>query len=140
MAVLPPSITAYLPQAEGLLPKWILFLAVVSIGNSIQAYASLGPTRRVYAGPRASVTPLSARTFGTWTFISAVVRLYAAYNINDRAWYEVAMWVFGAAWAHFVSEWLVFRTAVWGKGLAGPAIISTTSLVWMFLQKDYYVR
>ncbi|KAF2152094.1 ergosterol 28 [Myriangium duriaei CBS 260.36] len=133
------SITAYLPPAEGLLPKWILFLAVVSIGNSFQAYASLGPTRKVYAGPRSAVNPLSARTFGTWTFISAVVRLYAAYNINDRAWYNVAMWVFGAAWGHFVSEWLVFRTAAWGKGLAGPVIISSISLVWMFLQKGFYV-
>ena len=113
---------------------------MVSIGNSVQAYVSLGPTRRVYAGPRSSVTPLSARTFGTWTFISAVVRVYAAYNINDRAWYNTAMWVFGAAWVHFMSEWLVFRTATWGSGLAPSAIIATSSLIWMWAQKDFYVH
>lgn len=106
----------------------------------MQAYTSLGPTRRVYSGPRASVTPLSARTFGTWTFISAVVRIYAAYNINQSAWYDMAMWVFGAAWVHFISEWLVFRTAVWGKGLAGPAIISSVSLAWMWAQRDFYLQ
>lgn len=115
-------------------------LAAVSIGNSIQGYVSLGPTRQVYAGPRSAVTPLSARTFGTWTFITAVVRIYAAYNINDRSWYDIAMWVFAAAWGHFMSEWLVFRTAAWGRGLAGPVVISTTSLMWMYLQRDYYIR
>lgn len=32
------------------------------------------------------VTPLQARTFGVWTLTSAVIRFYAAYNINNKAY------------------------------------------------------
>ncbi|KAJ9629709.1 ergosterol biosynthesis protein [Taxawa tesnikishii (nom. ined.)] len=156
------SILNYLPPAEGLLPKWLLFISVVSMANSIQAYVSLAPTQRVYCGPAATptlngsklpagvppntvrntspVTPLSARTFGTWTAITAVVRLYAAYHIENQAVYEMALWTFGVAWAHFMSEWWIFKTTRWGKGLAGPAAVSTGTLVWMWLQWDFYVK
>jgi hypothetical protein len=65
--------------------------------------------------------------------------MYAAYNINDGRFYSLAMWVYAVAWMHFVSEWLVFRTAKWGEGLAGPVIVSTGSLIWMFVQWGSYV-
>ncbi|PSK34039.1 hypothetical protein B9Z65_8365 [Elsinoe australis] len=146
------SLTSYLPPASGLLPKWLLFISVVSLANSIQAYSSLSATRRVYAGPAKAttankpkvetspVTPLSARTFGTWTAITAIVRLYAAYNVNDKAWFEIAMWTFAVAWGHFVSEWLVFGTVRLNAGSAGPLCVATGSLTWMSLQKGYYVK
>ena len=86
------------------------------------------------------VTPLSARTFGTWTAITAIVRLYAAYNINSKPMYELAFWTYVVAFTHFMSEWLVFGSTRWGKGLAGPAIVATTSLIWMYTQWDYYVK
>ena len=43
------------------------------------------------------------------------------------------------AFAHFGSEWLVFGTARWGKGLAGPVFVATGSLAWMVLRWDEYV-
>jgi hypothetical protein len=67
--------------------------AVVSIGNSIQAYTTLKFTSRVYnptsidpppVTPK-HVTALSSRTFGTWTVLAAVIRMYAAYNITNGA-------------------------------------------------------
>jgi hypothetical protein len=67
--------------------------ALMSVGNSIQAYSTLHFTSRVYnptsidpppAVPK-HVTGLSSRTFGTWTFMAAVIRLYAAYNITNAA-------------------------------------------------------
>ena len=173
------SILNYLPPADGLLPKWLLFvnlplplptkcppsqpltvsthqISVVSMANSIQSYTTLSATQKVYLGslpptssqsksqpnPSANspVTGLSARTFGTWTAITAVVRLYAAYHIEQQAMYELALWTFGVAWAHFMSEWWIFRTARWGAGLAGPVAVSTSSLIWMWLQWDYYVK
>lgn len=125
---------------------------MVSIANSMQAYISLKGTQEVYAGPAASpnskpgkessspVTPLSARTFGTWTAISSIVRLYAAYHINDPTIYEICMWTFGIAFAHFMSEWLVFGTARWSRGLAGPVFVATGTLTWMALQRTAYVQ
>ena len=85
------------------------------------------------------VTPLSGRKFGTWTLLTSIVRLYAAYHINEPGMYTLGMWTYGVAWMHFMGEWWVFGTTRWGKPLAGPVIVSTTSLVWMFLQKDYYL-
>lgn len=131
----------------------------MSIGNSIQAYASLAGTQQVYAGSKASatasklpdgvpartarlespVTALSARTFGTWTALSAVLRLYAAYHIHEPVVYELALWTFGFAFAHFISEWLVFGSARWGRGLAGPVFVSTGTGLWMLSQWSAYV-
>ncbi|KAM4058954.1 erg28 like protein [Hirsutella rhossiliensis] len=39
-----------LPPAKGILPYYMLILSVVSIGNSLQAYATLHFSRRVYNG------------------------------------------------------------------------------------------
>ncbi|GAB7346070.1 hypothetical protein MBLNU457_4832t1 [Dothideomycetes sp. NU457] len=147
------SILNYLPPGDGLLPKWLLFISVVSMANSIQSYSTLEATQKVYCGPKqpsvssktppkdiSPVTPLSARTFGTWTAITAIVRLYAAYHLHNREFYELAMWTFGVAWAHFLSEWFVFKTTRLGAGLIGPLVVSTTSLVWMWSAWDYYVK
>lgn len=107
----------------------------------MQSYVSLAGTREVYAGQTPSaVTPLSARTFGTWTAITAIVRLYAAYHLAVAPVYDLALWTFGVAFAHFATEWLGYGTAKLGRGLAGPLIVSTTTGVWMLLQKEYYVQ
>ncbi|EME44215.1 hypothetical protein DOTSEDRAFT_172319 [Dothistroma septosporum NZE10] len=151
----PSSLTAYLPQHEGLLPQWLLFLAVVSIGNSVQCYISLTGSRAVYSGSSQTtqstgagdkktvstspVNELSARTFGTWTALSSIVRLYTAYNITDPLVYQLCLWTYGIAFAHFFSEWLVFGSAKWGQGLASPVIVSTVSTVWMLIQWRSYV-
>ncbi|EOA83942.1 ergosterol biosynthesis protein [Exserohilum turcicum] len=141
-------IKAYLPQAEGILPKWLLFVSVVSVGNSIQAYSTLAFTSRVYnptpidpppTTPK-HVTALSSRTFGTWTFLACVIRFYAAYNIDNSAMYQLAMWSYAVAWAHFMSEWWIFGTARMGKALLGPVVVANMSLLWMWMQWDYYVK
>ncbi|KAF1834038.1 Erg28 protein [Decorospora gaudefroyi] len=142
------ALQAYLPQAEGFLPKWLLFISVVSFGNSISCYTTLHFTSRLYnptpidpppTVPK-HVTALSSRTLGTWTFLTAIVRLYAAYNINDSAFYQLAMWTYGVAWVHFMSEWWVFGTTRMGAPLASPIIVSNLSLVWMTLQWSFYVK
>lgn len=130
-------------------------VSVISIANSIQAYSTLHYTQRVYNGSLKSsnsktappslsqtspVTPLSARTFGTWTFLSSVIRLYAAYHVHNKQVYELAFWTYGIAFAHFMSEWWVFGSARWGAGIAGPSFVSTGSLVWMWVQWGFYVR
>jgi hypothetical protein len=68
------------------------------------------------------------------------VRIYAAYHINEPHMYQLAFAMFAGANFHFMTEWLVFRTAKWGEGLAGPVIISSISLVWMWSQWEYYMK
>ncbi|KAF1960568.1 ergosterol biosynthesis protein-like protein [Byssothecium circinans] len=161
------ALASYLPPFEGWLPQWMLFTSVISIANSIQAYKTLHFTARVYnpnadntrppsniasyssSTPKPSkppaneipsqVTPLSSRTFGTWTLLASIIRLYGAYYINEKPVYELAMWAYAVAWVHFVSEWAVFGTTRWGVPLAGPVVISTGTLVWMSTAKEFYL-
>jgi hypothetical protein len=120
----------------------------MSAANSVQAYSTLYYTTRVYnptpvdppVGRPAHVTWLSSRTFGTWTFLTALVRFYAAYNIDNPAMYQLALWTYAVAWAHFMSEWWVYGTTRWGKPLMGPVIVATSSLVWMWTQWGFYVK
>jgi len=161
------SIQAWLPPHDGILPKWLLFVcistvrncdpklisnqvSIVSVANSMQAYATLAYTQKVYLGPKSPgktpstsnspVTPLSARTFGTWTLLSSVIRLYAAYHISNPQMYQTAFWTYAIAFLHFNAEWLYFGTARLGPGLAGPLCVSTGSLTWMWLQWGYYLK
>lgn len=86
------------------------------------------------------MTRLSARTFGTWTFLTAIVRFYGAYNlVGNEQWYNLSMWTFAIAGFHFVSEWLVFRNCKLDSGLAGPLVVASSSLIWMYQQKAYYL-
>ena len=159
------DLSAILPPHEGLLPKWLMVvwielhcpsapllvltlgltrcthqISLVSALNSIQAFATLHYTKRVYSGDPAAVTSLSGRTFGTWTFLSSVVRFYAAYKIDDPQMYQLALWTYVIAAFHFVSEWRYFRTANWEAGLAFPVIIAIGSLSWMLAQWSFYVH
>ncbi|ODV64730.1 hypothetical protein HYPBUDRAFT_154313 [Hyphopichia burtonii NRRL Y-1933] len=140
------TLVSYLPRTTpqgGYLPHWLLFISVVSIFNSVQTYQSkdLALTKKVYDNSKpGQVTDLSARTFGTWTFITSIVRYYGAYHlIGNKLVYEMVMWTFVVAGGHFISEWLFYRTVNFGKGLAGPLIVSTVSFTWMYLQKDFYL-
>lgn len=149
------------PTAEGLLPKWLYFVSficpcsrldstsltnlstqvsIVSLLNSVQAYSTLTYTRQIYKAQPDEVTGLSGRTFGTWTALSSVIRLYASLNIHDPRLYELALATYGIAWLHFMSEWQFFKTAGWGKGLGGPVFVSTGSLIWMISVWGSYVQ
>lgn len=131
-------ISQYLPTTPGYLPKWIFFISVVAIFNSIQTYTNLSLTKKVYSNNPAEVTPLSARTFGTWTLVSSIIRAYAAYNITDVHVYNLCIVSYVIALWHFGSEWLIYRTCKFDKGLFGPLIVSTCSITWMLMQKDFY--
>lgn len=122
----------------GYLPKWLLFISVVSVFNSIQTYVNLDLTRKVYENKPQQVTPLSARTFGTWTLVSSIIRMYGALYLTEEHIYQLTFISYIIALFHFGSELLVFRTCKLGKGVLGPFIVATTSLVWMYLQKEFY--
>lgn len=98
-----------------------------------------------------TVTGLQARTFAVWTALSGVVRLYAAYNINQKMCvldlhfitrtsahamcfvmsriYDLTLFTYLFAFAHFGSELLIFRTASFGPGALSPVIVSSESTI-----------
>ncbi|KAF7914698.1 uncharacterized protein EAF01_001104 [Botrytis porri] len=151
------TLTPYLPQHEGVLPQWLLFISVTSLFNTVQCYLTLHFNAQIYnAVPKSntplspgtsqsyplttSATPLSSRTFGTWTLLTAVVRLQTAYYISNPQIYQLGYATFLVAWLHFMGEWWVFGTTKMGKGLAGPVAVSTGTLIWMSVQWGSYVR
>lgn len=54
--------------------------------------------------------------------------------------YNMAFITYLVAAGHFGTEWLVFGTARWGPGLAGPIIVSGMSIVWMWMQWSHYIK
>ncbi|KAH6659380.1 hypothetical protein BKA67DRAFT_529533 [Truncatella angustata] len=89
-------------------------------------------------------TPLAARLFGTYTLISAIVRLYASYHLDKEPVYMIALWTYLVALGHFGSEIFVFKSAY----LFGPEILpqlfplcfATIGTIWMIAQKSFYVQ
>ncbi|KAG9105003.1 ergosterol biosynthesis protein [Ceratobasidium sp. 370] len=133
------SLSNYLPQAVGLLPKWQLVVSSMAVFNTIQNFLTLSLTKRIYSKQPHNVTPLQSRTFGIWTLTAAILRFYCAYHINNKAVYELTMWTYVLAFAHFTSEFLIFRTAGLGAGVLSPFVVSTLSFTWMWKQYDFYV-
>ncbi|RDW90835.1 Erg28 family protein [Aspergillus mulundensis] len=137
------QILSYLPPFDGLLPKWLALVSVVSAANSVQAYISKSYTSELYNGRLADgsshTNPHSSRIFGTWTFLSSVIRLSAAYNITNPAVYDLAAWTFGIALVHFVLEWLVYGSAQLKGRFVFPLITASGSLAWILTQRDAYL-
>ncbi|KAL4934824.1 hypothetical protein BDV06DRAFT_217853 [Aspergillus oleicola] len=137
------QLQSYLPPFEGLLPKWLVLVSVISAANSAQAYLSEAYTAQLYNGRLADGRPHtnahSSRLFGTWTFLSAVIRFTAAYNMTNPAVYNLAVSTFGLALLHFVGEWLIFGSAQLKGRFVSPLLVASGSLAWMLTQRDAYL-
>ncbi|KAI9461598.1 Erg28-like protein [Lactarius psammicola] len=131
-----------LPQGDGKLPVWQMAVAATAVFNTLQNFITLRFTKRLYNNVPAAqpVTALQARTFGIWTLTASVVRLYAAYNIHNKAIYDMTLLTYLFAFAHFSSEILIFRTARISIPVLSPVIVSTASLIWMISQYDFYIN
>lgn len=86
------------------------------------------------------VTPLAARLFGTYTFISAIVRIYASYHLHLAPVYQMALWTYVVALFHFVSEFTVYKTTKFGTPLAMPFFFASVGVTWMASQYGFYVE
>ncbi|RVX67295.1 hypothetical protein B0A52_09333 [Exophiala mesophila] len=142
-----------LPQSEGYLPLYILFVGTTAIINAVQSYTTLSYTQRLYPGTAATskskpanpaltspVTPLSARTFGTWTFAVGVVRIFAAYHINEPSWYhlQIISNLIGAV--HYFLEAFVYKTSPPSGPWLAPVIVSWIGTGWSIAQYNFYLK
>lgn len=128
----------YIP--EGLLPKWMLIVSAAAFFNSAQCFVSpFKFNREIYSLQVSEVTRLSARLFGLWTFLSGAIRLYCAYNMNDRTAYLMAIGTYALALFHFSSELLIFKTVKVNRASLGPFIVSSLSICWMVSSYSKYI-
>ncbi|EST07740.1 Erg28 [Kalmanozyma brasiliensis GHG001] len=132
------SVSAWIP--DGLLPRWLLVVAAMASLNGATNFFNSRASAKVYSAAGGQITPLSARLFGVWNITSAIIRAYAAYNINDKVAYELCMWSFVIALVHFVSETFVYKTAKMGPGMISPLIVASSSFTAMYLQYGSYVN
>ncbi|KAL8741062.1 MAG: hypothetical protein Q9190_006291 [Brigantiaea leucoxantha] len=133
--------SSLLPSHPGLLPYWQLLLSTLAIFNTVIVYISKDNALRTYTGPHArhQVTDLTSRLFGTWNALAGVVRLLAAYNIDDRAVYMLSLATYVIALAHFSTEWWIFGTTQAGPGMWRILPFPVITITWMILQWDFYV-
>jgi hypothetical protein len=111
-------------------------MSALAILSTVQSYRSTAFTRRIYSS---QITPLSARTFGTWTLGSSVLRAYAAYRIDNPDLYVLALANFVISLWHWSIEWLWFGTTRWS--LVWPSLaFEITTITWMLSVWGYYVK
>ncbi|OTB00579.1 hypothetical protein M426DRAFT_26492 [Hypoxylon sp. CI-4A] len=121
---------------QSLPPKTTTFNPEDSTQKLIPASAASNPKD---ARTQDQVTPLAARLFGTYTIISAIIRMYAAYNLHLAPIYQMTMWTYVVALFHFGSEFAVYKTAYLGP-IATTFFFATTGIIWMTSQYNFYVE
>ncbi|KAJ3012859.1 UNVERIFIED_CONTAM: ergosterol biosynthesis protein [Siphonaria sp. JEL0065] len=128
-----------LPETS--LGKFILVIAIAAIYNSIQCFIpKMRLTHKIYAAKPKEATPLCARQMGLWTFTSALIRLYAAYNLSDAIIYQLCMWTFGLALFNFLGEVFYHKTALISSPGVWPALlVSSFGVTFMALNYNEYV-
>ena len=114
-------------------------MAFLAIGSTVSAYRSTSIAEGIYVTDKRQITPLSSRTFGTWTLVSGFIRVVAAYRIDVPELYALTLANFVISLGHFMVEWLWFGTtdfrAVWLS-----CAFEITTISWMLSVWSFYVR
>lgn len=113
-------------KTDGFVPEDSVHKLVPAVANDPQA--------------RDQITPLAGRLFGTWTMVSCMVRLYAAYNLHLGPVYDMAICTYAIALVHFIGELLVFKGMRLGGPQTIPLVLAVTALIWMPTVRSHYVQ
>ena len=100
-----------LKKMKTLLRVWLICVASLRVLSVVLGYLQPATlTKSVFGLAADQVTPLTARTFGIWTLLSAVVTLMCALNIESGPLYRTTMASFAVALLYFVLEVGVYHT------------------------------
>ncbi|PWN30866.1 hypothetical protein BDZ90DRAFT_257920 [Jaminaea rosea] len=147
------------PTSQGYLPIWLWIVASTALINGLvnlatpnapspsskgkNATTKANPSHKVYSSPSGSLssTPLTARLFGTWNILSALVRFACAYQPKNTPVYALCAATFILALVHFGSEAALYGNIdVKKAGSASPFFVAGGSLVWMVAQAQWYAE
>ena len=70
--------------------------------------------------------------YGTWTFLSSIVRVYAAWKIENFDLYVLAMCTYGVAAFYFSLEISVFK--VHNPDAKWAILVAVMTIAWMAMQ------
>lgn len=115
--------------------------SVAAAIHTVVCYASPpAASLKQFSGPnRPPPTLLLAHVYGIKNFYTALIRGYAAYNINNRPVYDLALFTFVGVLVLYVGEFAIWKTSAW-REVMFPFVLSGSSLVWMLAQRDWYGR
>lgn len=84
-------------------------------------------------------TALQAHIYGVKNIYTVLIRFYAAYNLQNRELYILAMCSFAGVFFLYSSELLIWQT-VRPRDAVIPLLTSSVGLTWMWTQMNYYVQ
>lgn len=90
--------------------------------------------------PESAVTELSCRTFATWNIAVGIVRLFAAYHMNEQSWYLMSMYTNIIGLVHFGAEAFYWKTARPSGPWLAPTSVASIGLLWHVLGYTSYVQ
>lgn len=155
-------ISTLVPQHDGLLPYFLIYvckeassicywrrgriisLTIVETGVSAAIHtvvcylSSPAVALKQFSGPaRPPPIGLLARVYGVKNIYTSLIRLYAAYAIDNAALYDLAAATFMGVLVLYVTELVVFRTVRWQEATF-PLVHAGVGLTWMLLQRGWY--
>lgn len=96
---------------KNLLRVWLICVASLRVLSVVLGYLQPATlAKSVFGLATDQVTPLTARTFGIWTLLSAIITLMCALNIESGPLYRTTMASFAVALLYFVLEVGVYHT------------------------------
>lgn len=92
-----------------------------------------------FSGPkRPEPTTLLAHVYGTKNIYTALIRLYAAYHMDNPQLYDLAIFTFVGVMFLYTTELVVWKT-VRVREYLFPLITAGVGLGWMVTSKGFYV-
>ncbi|GAB5030483.1 ergosterol biosynthetic protein 28 [Nannochloropsis oceanica] len=124
---------------KNLLRVWLICVASLRVLSVVLGYLQPATlAKSVFGLATDQVTPLTARTFGIWTLLSAIITLMCALNIESGPLYRTTMASFAVALLYFVLEVGVYHT-VDVRSAMPPFIIATLSVLLLAAGYSYIV-
>jgi hypothetical protein len=114
--------------------------AFMATAHSIVCYISPpASSLRVFSGSRhPPPTQLLAHVYGTKNIYSSLIRAYTAFDVNNRALYDLATFTYAIVLFLFVTELTVWKT-VRPKEAVFPFVNAGVGLVWMVAARGWYL-
>lgn len=84
-------------------------------------------------------TALQAHIYGIKNIYTVLIRFYAAYNLQNRELYILAMCSFAGVLFLYSTELLIWQTVRPREAII-PLLTSSVALTWMWTQMDFYVQ
>ncbi|CBX99526.1 hypothetical protein IAQ61_005217 [Plenodomus lingam] len=128
------------PSHDGYLPYFLLFTAFLATVHSVICYVSPPSAGlRQFSGHLSPPhTQLLAHVYGVKNIYTSLIRAYAAFNVNNRALYDLATSTYVLVLFLFITELTVWKTARVRESVF-PFLNAGVGLTWMMAARGWYL-